>query len=124
MTDSEEVKRWQDHPNWETMEKQAKLLEAKLPKWDEEDGSIDMYYWYYGTFAMNQLGDSRWDKWKKAIETALIPNQRREDKEDNFFGSWDPAGPWGEEGGRVYSTAICALILEVYYRYARVLGAR
>ena len=65
-----------------------------------------------------------WTQWKKAIETALIPNQRREDKDDNFFGSWDAAGPWGEEGGRVYSTAICALILEVYYRYARVLGAR
>ena len=54
---------------------------------------------------------------KKAIEKALIPNQRREDPEDNFYGSWDPAGPWGTEGGRVYSTALCTLILEVYYRY-------
>jgi hypothetical protein len=124
MTDTDEVKSWSDHPNYEMLNKHAKLLAAKLPKWDEEDGSIDMYYWYYGTFAMNQWGGSEWKAWKKAIENALIPTQRREDKEDNFYGSWDPAGPWGEEGGRVYSTATCALILEVYYRYARVLGAR
>jgi hypothetical protein len=81
-----------------------------------------MYYWYYGTFAMNQWGGKHWTSWKKAIEKALIPNQRQEN--GNFKGSWDPVGPWGEEGGRVYSTAICTLILEVYYRYARVLGAR
>ena len=62
-------------------------------------------------------------------EQALIPNQCIEStgykKDDNLYGSWDPIGPWGEgEGGRVYSTATGALILEVYYRYARVAGAR
>lgn len=124
MTDTKKVKSWKDHDNYEMMKKQADLIANKLPKWDEDDGSIDMYYWYYGTFAMNQWGDTHWKNWKKAIEQALLPNQRREDKEDNFFGSWDPAGPWGDDGGRIYSTAICALMLEVYYRYARVLGAR
>ena len=59
---------------------------------------------------------------KKAIEKALLENQHN--KKDNLEGSWDPIGPWGEDGGRIYSTATCALILEVYYRYARVLGAR
>jgi hypothetical protein len=39
-------------------------------------------------------------------------------------GSWDPIGPWGFSGGRVYSTAIGVLCLEVYFRYAKVLGAR
>jgi hypothetical protein len=34
-------------------------------------------------------------------------------------GSWDPVDPWGSAGGRVYSTAINALTLEVYYRYYR-----
>ena len=32
-------------------------------------------------------------------------------------GSWDPKGPWGPYGGRVYSTAMAALCLEVYARY-------
>ena len=39
-------------------------------------------------------------------------------------GSWDPNGPWGYAGGRVYSTALMVLCLEVYFRYARVTGAR
>ncbi len=126
MTDTKEVKKWSDHENYEMMKKAADLIISKPPKWDENDGSIDMYYWYYGTFAMNQWGGKHWTNWKKAIEKALLPNQRKDtpDKKDNFYGSWDPAGPWGEEGGRVYSTAICALMLEVYYRYAQVLGAR
>lgn len=124
MTDGNEVKRWKDHPQYDMLRKQADLLAAKPPRWDEEDGSIDMYYWYYGTYAMNQWGGSHWKNWKKAIEKALLPNQRLEDEEDNFYGSWDPVGPWGKEGGRVYSTAIGTLILEVYYRYGNVLGAR
>ncbi|RKY14435.1 MAG: hypothetical protein DRP63_08530, partial [Planctomycetota bacterium] len=34
-------------------------------------------------------------------------------------GSWDPVGKWGMVGGRVYSTALNALTLEIYYRYLR-----
>jgi hypothetical protein len=124
MTDDKKVRRWSDHPNYPMLKKQADLIASKPPVWDEGDGSIDMYYWYYATFAMNQWGGKHWKDWRKAIETALIPNQRREKVEDNFTGSWDPVGPWGEEGGRVYSTAICTLMLEVYYRYSQVLGAR
>ena len=35
-------------------------------------------------------------------------------------GSWDTLDPWSEHGGRVYTTAINALTLEVYYRYAKI----
>ncbi len=124
MTDTSEVKRWKDHPKYEVMKKHADLLAATPPVWDAEGGSCDFYYWYYGTFAMNQWGGEHWRQWRKSIEKALIPNQRMEDEQDNFYGSWDPVGPWGEDGGRVYSTATGALILEVYYRYSRVLGSR
>jgi hypothetical protein len=122
MTDANKVKKWSDHPEYAMLKKQANLISQTQPVWDEEGGSCDMYYWYYGTFAMNQWGGKHWQTWKKSIEKALIPNQRL--VKGNFYGSWDPVGPWGEDGGRVYSTAICTLILEVYYRYARVLGAR
>ncbi|MCZ6786390.1 MAG: hypothetical protein O7E54_04410, partial [Planctomycetota bacterium] len=27
-------------------------------------------------------------------------------------GSWDPIGPWGPDGGRVYSTAVMVLCLD------------
>ncbi len=122
MTDTDKVKTWKDHPDYEILNKQADLIIKTPPVWDEQGGTCDMYYWYYGTFAMNQWGGKHWTAWKKAIEKAVVSNQRKE--AGNFKGSWDPVGPWGDDGGRVYSTATCVLILEVYYRYARVLGAR
>ena len=80
-----------------------------------------MYYWYYGTLAMYQVGGTAWTTWNKAMSSAIIEQQRQD---GHFKGSWDPIGAWGEEGGRVYSTALLTLCLEVYYRYGRVFGAR
>jgi hypothetical protein len=124
MADAEALKRWEDHPRYEELRKQADLLRAKPPRWDSDGASVDFYYWYYATYAMNQWGGAAWREWEKALGRALLPMQRRSDRPDNFHGSWDPADAWGEEGGRVYSTALCALMLEVYYRYAQVLGGR
>ena len=70
---------------------------------------------------MFQMGGKYWKAWKKALETAVLRSQR---KDGSSKGSWDPNGPWGYAGGRVYSTATMVLCLEAYYRYARVLGAR
>ncbi|MEO0650505.1 MAG: hypothetical protein AAFZ65_07500, partial [Planctomycetota bacterium] len=88
-------------------------------------GRIDMYYWYYATYAVYQLSDkmgSAWSKWERALEDAVLSSQRS--SPPCFEGSWDPMGPWGEEGGRVYSTALMVLCLEVYFRYGKVLGSR
>jgi len=103
------------------MEKHANLLLKRLPEWDPEGKGTDMYYWYYGSYAMFQMGGTHWKKWKKAMEKAVLNSQR---KDGDYKGSWDPVGPWGYSGGRVYSTALLVLCLEVYFRYARVLGAR
>ncbi|MEE9391043.1 MAG: prenyltransferase/squalene oxidase repeat-containing protein [Planctomycetota bacterium] len=97
------------------------LLLEKLPLWDESRGSIDMYYWYYGTLAMFQVGGSAWTEWNKKMEEAVIETQR---DDGNFSGSWNPIGAWGENGGRVYATALQTLCLEVYYRYGKVFGTR
>ncbi len=105
------------------MAKGADLLGKRLPTWDAAAGKIDMYYWYYGTLAMYQLGGSSWDAWNKAMKVAVIDSQRGPSEGCNH-GSWDPIDAWGDEGGRVYSTAIMALCLEVYYRFPRVFGAK
>ena len=110
------------------MEKHADLLLKNLPDWSDDGIGNDMYYWYYGSYAMFQMGNKKggakkdyWTKWRKAMEPAVIGAQR---KDGASKGSWDPIGPWGPYGGRVYSTAVMVLSLEVYYRYARILGAR
>jgi hypothetical protein len=93
------------------------------PKW-EKDGSgswVDHYYWYYGTYAVFQAGEPEWTRWSKSLTGAVVKQQR---KDGNFKGSWDPAGAWGADGGRVYSTAILVLTLEAYYRYSRLTMAK
>ena len=99
----------------------VQLMEKKLPSWDTAKGSIDMYYWYYGSLAMFQAGGSPWNNWNTAMNKAIVERQH---KEGERKGSWDPIGAWGEDGGRVYSTALLTLCLEVYYRYGKTLGAR
>jgi hypothetical protein len=104
----------------EMIQKGTDLCLKALPVWDEESGAIDMYYWYYGTLALFQVGKEPWKQWISAIETAILENQRKDGDEK---GSWDPVGPWGREGGRVYSTALMTMCLEVYYRYPVFTGA-
>ena len=51
------------------------------------------------------------------MKEALCQNQEMKGCQD---GSWDPAqDTWGDSGGRVYTTAMGALCLEVYYRYMK-----
>jgi hypothetical protein len=104
------------------LRKGADLLRKSLPLWDTKEGTIDYYYWYYGSYAMFQMGGSDWKTWESKMLAAILETQAKENCER---GSWDPAfDPWGHQGGRIYSTAIMALCAEVYYRYARVIGGR
>jgi hypothetical protein len=103
------------------IDKGADLLVKKLPEWEEGSGAIDFYYWYYGTLAMHQVGGPRWDRWNDALKKAVIDKQRLKGEECEF-GSWDPVDPWSADGGRIYSTTLNCLSMEVYYRYPRVFG--
>jgi hypothetical protein len=93
-----------------------------LPQWifKPQDASKDhqnLYYWYYGTLGSFQAGGDYWKKWNEKLKAALVPNQCKEGDSD---GSWNPDDVWGAWGGRVYSTALGCLSLEVYYRYQRL----
>ena len=77
------------------MNASADLLTSTLPVWDENDGSVDHYYWYYATYALFQMGGTPWKKWQKALTQAVAPNQHARESERNLYGSWDPVGAWG-----------------------------
>lgn len=113
----------QDPRKDENLRKAADLMVKKPPVWDLDSGQIDMYYWYYGTLTMFQVGGDHWKTWNDAMKPAIVDSQRVEANRDER-GSWDAVGPWAPEGGRVYSTAILCLCLEVYYRYGRVFGTK
>lgn len=78
----------------------------------------DAYYWYYATQVMFQVGGDHWKTWNDRLHPLLIQGQV---KTGPLAGSWDPKGPvpdrWGQEGGRVYLTAMHLMMLEVYYRH-------
>jgi hypothetical protein len=100
------------------MERHANVLTAALPERPTEYGT-DAYAVYYATYAMYQMGGRHWREWKEALERNVLPAQRHE---GDLAGSWDPDGPWGFSGGRVYSTALLAMCLEVTRRYSRLTG--
>ncbi|MBI3831767.1 MAG: terpene cyclase/mutase family protein [Planctomycetes bacterium] len=90
------------------------VKQGGVPKWDGNGGSVDLYYWYYGTLCTFQQQGDVWKEWNTAMKKALLDNQRKGGDED---GSWDPVGAYSEYWGRVGQTALACLCLEVYYRY-------
>jgi hypothetical protein len=84
-------------------------------------GQTNFYYWYYGTLVMYQFQGDGWQRWNTAVATQLVGLQN---KEGPLAGSWDPDSVWGGYGGRIYSTALGAMCLEVYYRFSPVYGKR
>ena len=88
-------------------------LQKNLPRLS----AYDEYYWYYGTLAMFQFDGQAWEEWNSALRDALVGMQR---SQGPLAGSWDPNGKWAGIGGRVYSTAVSTMCLEVYYRQSRI----
>ena len=90
----------------------AELPNAKRP---------NLYFWYYATLALQQsqrqspAAAEAWENWNHALTTALLTTQQDD-------GSWSEATVWGGYGGRVYTPAISAMCLEVYYRYSPAEG--
>jgi hypothetical protein len=86
-------------------------LEAnQLPRKDQ----ANMYFWYYGTQVMHHMGGKMWEKWNDALRDLLISLQATGGHE---AGSWPPLGGHDSQGGRLYTTALAACTLEVYYRH-------
>jgi hypothetical protein len=75
----------------------------------------NLYFWYYGSLALFRHGGQPWERWNQALQETLLPSQRSD-------GSWQPISLYGDYAGddnrdRSYTTAMCVLTLEVYYRY-------
>jgi hypothetical protein len=103
--------------------KAVDLCRHRWPAWSEATGTIDLYYWLFGTEAFFRLGGRDWEQWRGAVVGALEPAQRRADAGTGLEGSWDLADPWSAVGGRVYSTAVACLILERCYRAEQLMNS-
>jgi hypothetical protein len=95
----------------EQMDEAAGYLLRKPPA--RED--LNYYYIYYGSLALMQMQGPQWDRWNAHTSRLLLNLQ---EKGGQLEGSWSPDNnEWGNRGGRIYTTALATLSLEVYYRY-------
>jgi hypothetical protein len=79
----------------------------------------DMYFNYYAAQVLRHHGGAEWTSFNERLRRHLVESQSRSGHER---GSWHFADKHGTVGGRLYTTAMCAMILEVYYRHLPLYG--
>jgi hypothetical protein len=94
------------------------FLREQKADWDKTKGDYVLYGWYYITQAMFQAGGPYWQYWNREIQDTMLKHQLSD-------GRWMPPPNSTIENRELaatpaYSTALGALILEVYYRYEPV----
>ena len=82
---------------------------------NEKPSKTDMYFNYYATLVLHHRSDEDWPKWNVELRDYLINTQEK--GASHGAGSWYFADQHGAVGGRLYTTAMAVMILEVYYRY-------
>jgi hypothetical protein len=102
----------QQQGDWPVLAAAADRLLAKPPAWDPKSGAVDECYWFFASEALRHFGGKQRAQWNEKLVTSLLEGQR---KDDAAAGSWDPVGPWGEDGGRIYATALAVLSLQSLY---------
>lgn len=78
----------------------------------------DIYYDYYASQVMIQFTGATgelWNEWNTEMRDYLVKTQK---KSGPAKGSWDviEGGHKGERGGRLYTTCLAIMTLEIYYR--------
>ena len=73
-----------------------------------------MYFNYYASQVLRHHGGSGWKRWNPRMRDYLVELQATEGHET---GSWYIDENWSDRGGRLYTTTLAILTLEVYYRY-------
>ena len=93
------------------------IVDSTKHNYNDADLSNSLYGWYYNTQACFQVGGSKWTQWNNGFQDELIKNQGEN-------GLWKPEGHQSNHGTSgagpdqdIFRTALCCLMLEVYYRY-------
>jgi hypothetical protein len=92
------------------------LLKSHTP---DDKAPFDMYYYYYATQVLHYREGEEWAKaWNPKMRDMLIAKQEKDAKKTATFGSWEKDPTWiGDSCGRLGTTAMALLTLEVYYRH-------
>ncbi|MCA9260803.1 MAG: terpene cyclase/mutase family protein [Planctomycetales bacterium] len=80
----------------------------------ERPSANNIYFIFYASQVLHHAGGAQWKKWNPQMRDYLVDSQATEGHED---GSWYFAEAHSQQGGRLYTTAMAIMTLEVYYRY-------
>lgn len=80
----------------------------------------NLYTMYFATQVMKNWGGKEWERWNGLLREDLVAGQ---ETEGPAKGSWKPRSGaiHAKQGGRLLTTALATLTLEVYYRYKPLL---
>jgi hypothetical protein len=81
---------------------------------DAGSSGTDVYFDYYTTLVLHHARAPQWKRWNQTVRDNLIRTQQKHGHE---AGSWFFADLHGNVGGRLYTTAMAVMTLEVYYRF-------
>ena len=94
-----------------------KAFDGLVMDWGSPGYDNPVYQWHFITQAAFHEGRDVWTAWNRSFAPALVTNQTVETAQDGkSFGFWVSPGRQ-ERYGRVYSTALCCMMLENYYVY-------
>ncbi|HEX4130838.1 MAG TPA: prenyltransferase/squalene oxidase repeat-containing protein [Pirellulales bacterium] len=95
----------------------VKFLSSRGPSPD------DIYFNYYATQVLHHWGGAEWIAWNQQMRDQLVDSQSRNGHES---GSWffEDKHQAAAGGGRLYTTCMAIMTLEVYYRYLPIYGDR
>jgi hypothetical protein len=106
---------------WKKEEPALQRGVAQLAKWGPSKGN--MYFNYYATQVMRHTGGKQWDVWNKELRDYLVGSQEKGNGHSS--GSWAIGSDHGaRSGGRLYTTTLATMILEVYYRHMPIYAAQ
>lgn len=80
----------------------------------------NIYHNYYTSLALHHSRHPAWENWNQQLRDYLVETQETQGHET---GSWHFNEKWGNVGGRLYTTALAAMTLEVYYRFMPLYAA-
>ncbi|PCJ58999.1 MAG: hypothetical protein COA79_11610 [Planctomycetota bacterium] len=104
---------WHRSEPW--LEASSNGLIKRIPKYWI---AMDVYKVYYAYLSLFQQGGENWKVWNKQVTKIIISGQRQD---GDFKGSWDNNSHMIKRAGRVLTTAMLCLSLEIYYRYKSVM---
>ena len=88
------------------------LYQKEKPVWSD----ANFYVWYYVAQVFFQNGGAEWKFWNETALPEILAHQEKD-------GRWiTPTNHLGATAGgnNIYPTALCTLMIEVYYRYLKV----